>query len=155
VEYLDRGVGECWLRNQRVAKVVEDALLHRHEQQYELLAWCVMPNHVHVLVHVWTTPLAKMLQCWKSFSGGKANEILARDGTFWEPEYWDTYMRTQGQERIAVHYIENNPLKAKLCGAPEEWKFSSGRFRDEYRQLNLTARVGAAQAGAQGSSSAR
>ena len=52
-EYLDTGVGECLLRDARVATVAEKALLHFHLDRYELLAWCVMPNHVHVLVHVW------------------------------------------------------------------------------------------------------
>jgi hypothetical protein len=44
-------------------------------------------------------------------------------------------MRNEEQERKAVHYIENNPVKAKLCRAPEEWQFSSARFRDGYRRL--------------------
>jgi len=56
-EYLDRGIGQCHLRDPRVAKLAENAMLHFHNTRYELLAWCVMPNHVHVLVHVWQTPL--------------------------------------------------------------------------------------------------
>jgi len=67
--YLDRGVGACCLRNARIAKITEDALLHFHHERYELLAWCVMPNHVHVLVHVGDWPLAKILQSWKRFVG--------------------------------------------------------------------------------------
>ena len=43
-EYLDRGVGECHLRNARIAKLTEEALLHFHNERYELQAWCVMPN---------------------------------------------------------------------------------------------------------------
>ena len=52
-EYLDRGVGECHLGDPRIAKIAEAAMLHFHNERYELLAWCVMPNHVHVLAHVW------------------------------------------------------------------------------------------------------
>jgi hypothetical protein len=66
--YLDRGVGECWLRDSRLATLVEESIRFHHGERYELLAWCVMPNHVHVLVHVWDWPLAKMLQNWKSVS---------------------------------------------------------------------------------------
>lgn len=148
--YLDRGVGECLLRDARMATIVERALLHSHGANYELLAWCVMPNHVHALVHVWQTPLAKLLQSWKSFTAGAINDYLNRSGRLWEPEYWDTFMRDEEQERKAVHYIESNPVKAKLCRAPEDWLFSSARFRDEYRRLKLPgAEV------AQSSSSAR
>jgi len=52
-DYLDRGVGECHLRDPRIAKLCEDSLLFFHDDRYELLAWCVMPNHIHVLLHVW------------------------------------------------------------------------------------------------------
>jgi hypothetical protein len=70
---------------------------------------------------------------------------MARTGAVWEPEYWDTFMRDDEQERKAVRYIENNPVKAKFCRVAAEWKFSSARFRDEYQRLKI---------GAQSSSSA-
>lgn len=149
-EYLDRGVGECVLREGRIAVLVEDAFLFFQNQRYELLAWCVMPNHFHVLVLVWQTPLAKLIQSWKSFIAGEANATLGRTGQLWEPEYWDTFMRDEEQERKAIKYIENNPVKAKLCRTPQEWTFSSARFRDEYRRLVIPDK-----AGAQSSSSAR
>ena len=46
-------------------------------------------------------------------------------------------MRNEEQEKTAISYIENNPVKAKLCRAAAEWKFSSARFRDQYRKLVL------------------
>jgi putative transposase len=64
-EYLDRGIGECHLRDPRIAQIAEDAMLHFHDKHYELLAWCVMPNHVHALMHVWQMPLWKIIQNWK------------------------------------------------------------------------------------------
>ena len=139
--YLDRGVGQCWLRNPRVAVCVEEAMLFHHGERYELLAWFVMPNHAHVLVHVWDWPLAKMLQNWKSISAIAANRILKRSGSFWQREYWDTFMRSDGQEKTAIRYVENNPVKAKLCRTAEDWPFSSARFRDKNRQLMLPERV--------------
>jgi putative transposase len=156
-EYLDRGVGECYLRDGRIAKLTDEALLHFHNARYELLAWCVMPNHVHVLVHVWETPLSMMVRSWKQFIQTEARPLLAErrplarlDDTkptrragrpalqsFWQREYWDTFMRSEEQERTAIRYIESNPVKAKLCRVAEEWKFGSARFRDEYRKLVL------------------
>jgi len=135
--YLDRGIGKCWLRDARIAGCMETAMRFYHDERYELLAWCVMPNHAHVLVQVWDWPLAKILQNWKSISGIKANRILDRSGSFWQREYWDTFMRDERQEKTAIRYIESNPVKAKLCRTAEEWKFSSARFRDEYRRLKL------------------
>jgi len=59
-------------------------------------------------------------------------------------------MRDEEQEKKAIRYIENNPMKAKLCKTPEVWTFSSARHRDRYRRLALPAGTGA-----QSSSSAR
>jgi REP element-mobilizing transposase RayT len=139
--YLDRGVGECWLRDARVAELVEEAMRFHHGQRYELLAWCVMPNHVHVIVHVWDWPLAKMLQNWKSITAVKANRILGRSGSFWQREYWDTFTRDEAQERTAVRYIENNPVKANLCRSMEDWRFNAARFRDRFRLLIVPDRM--------------
>jgi hypothetical protein len=49
-------------------------------------------------------------------------------------------MRDTEQENKSVRYIESNPVKAKLCHAPEQWLFSSARFRDEYRRLVIPSR---------------
>jgi hypothetical protein len=77
-EYLDRGIGECHLRDLNVAKITEDAMLHFHNQRYELLAWCVMPNHMHVLVDVRMTPLWKIVQNWKVRVENQRRKLLRR-----------------------------------------------------------------------------
>jgi REP element-mobilizing transposase RayT len=138
-EYLDRGLGECFLREPRVAALVEKVIRFHHGQRFELLAWVVMPNHVHVLVQVGQTPLTRIVQNWKSIAAVEANKLLGRTGRFWQPDYWDRYMRDAGQALKAVRYIENNPVKANLCRTPEDWPFSSARFRNpQTRQLQLS-----------------
>ena len=149
--YLDRGAGECLLREARIAQIVEGALLSFHQKRYELLAWCVMPNHVHVLVNVKRTPLWKMIQSWKRFTATEMERRspTRRDDSFksaparraalqWQREYWDTFMRDETQERKAIQYVENNPVKAKLCRAAKEWPFSSARFQDDYGRLVIS-----------------
>ena len=137
-DYLDRGLGECFLRDPRIAALMENAMRFHHGTRFELLAWVVMPNHVHVLIRVGDTPLSKIIQNWKSISAVKANKLLGRAGDFWQLDYWDTFMRDDEQTRKAIRYIESNPVKAKLCRAPEEWPFSSARYRDpQTRELKL------------------
>jgi len=135
--WLDRGLGRCKLRDACVAGMVEEIMLHHHGSRFELLAWCIMPNHVHALIQIWDWPLARVLQNWKSLSALKANRILGRGGPFWQREYWDTFMRTEKQERSAIHYVETNPVKPRLCRVASEWPFSSARFRDPYNRLVL------------------
>jgi len=138
-EYLDRNYGECFLRDPRVATLMENAMRFHHGQRFDLLAWVVMPNHVHALSKVGdSTPLSAIMQNWKSISAVAANKLLNRSGDFWQEDYWDTFMRNEEQTRKAIRYIENNPVKARLCCAPEEWPFSSARFRDpQTRELKL------------------
>jgi len=155
--YLDQGHGGCQLRIPPIARLTEKALLYFDQEQCEVLAWCVMPNHVHVLVHIWQTPLWKLVRSWKrhvaleaqalerrSPTGGEESEKSVNSNTpgrrpalQWQREYWDTYMRDERQERAAIRYIENNPVNARLCAVAKEWPVSSARFRDDYGRLVL------------------
>jgi len=64
-QWLDAGMGCCALRHPKLAEQIRDALLHFEGQRYQLLAWCIMPNHVHVLMET-LTPIARIIQGWKS-----------------------------------------------------------------------------------------
>ena len=130
-EYLDRGLGNCWLRQPALATKAEAALRFFDEQRYRLRAWVVMPNHVHVVVEVWQTPLSRLIQSWKRFSGREANILLASEGAFWQREYWDTLVKDEVQLAKAVHYTEANPVKAGLVREARDWPWSSARLRDE------------------------
>jgi REP element-mobilizing transposase RayT len=125
-EALDQGRGSAVLSNPDIGEIVETALLHFDVQRYRLHAWCVMPNHVHALI----TPLADwtlsaITHSWKSFTSKKANALLGKQGAFWAPEYYDRAIRDNAHYTTAVDYIAKNPVKAKLCARPEDWRFSS------------------------------
>ncbi|GIV55346.1 MAG: hypothetical protein KatS3mg040_0114 [Candidatus Kapaibacterium sp.] len=124
--YEDAGKGMCYLRDERIAKVVQDALLHFDGERYRLLAWCIMPNHVHVLIE--TLPghrLSDIVHSWKSFTANEANRLLGRTGAFWQREYFDRFIRDETHLRATIEYIENNPVKAGLVRSASEWRFSS------------------------------
>ncbi|HEX6904233.1 MAG TPA: transposase [Thermoanaerobaculia bacterium] len=134
--YEDAGHGACWLRDPRIAALVENALLHFDAQRYCLIAWCLMPNHVHALIETaepW--PLGAIIHSWKSFTSHEANRILRRSGDFWFREYFDRFIRDEQHFVNAVTYIERNPVKAGLAGSPEEWRWSSAWRRRGERRL--------------------
>ncbi len=133
--WLDRSQGECWLQRPEVAARVEEIVRAQDGQTYRLQAWVVMPNHIHLVVDVWETPLSKLLNLWKGRSSYDANRLLARRGHFWEKEYFDVLIRDSGHLGRAIRYTENNPVKAGLAGIPKEWPWSSARWRDEYGRL--------------------
>ena len=143
-EYLDRGLGNCELRNPEAARIVEENWLHSDGRDYRLLAWVVMPNHVHLLLEIWQKPMAKLVQGWKGYTARHINRVLGWRGKLWQDDYWDRYIRDEAHCRKVVHYIEANPVKAGLVKTPVEWPFSSARHRDEYNRLQLSPKPGAA-----------
>jgi putative transposase len=136
-KYLDQGRGECHLRRTDTSKLVEDAFRFHHAQWYDLLAWVIMPNHVHFLIKVGDTSLSKIVKELKRYTAREANKLLQREGAFWAEDYFDTYMRDAEHELKTRRYVENNPVKALLVREPKEWPWSSARFRDEHGDLRL------------------
>ncbi len=125
-KYEDAGHGACWLRNPIIAAIVEGALLHFDQERYRLIAWCVMPNHVHALVVILAGhPLDKVVHSWKSFTASEANRSLGRAGRFWFREYHDRFIRDLNHLRKAIDYIETNPVTAGLVAQVEDWRFGS------------------------------
>jgi REP element-mobilizing transposase RayT len=130
-EYLDAGRGDCWLLQPAVAKIVQNALLYFDKERYRLLSWCVMPNHVHVLIETQAQfPLAAVLHSWKSFTGHEANKLLQLQGEFWQREYLDRFVRNVEHFERIVAYIEENPVKAGLAKIKTDWPWSSAKFRN-------------------------
>ncbi len=127
-KYEDAGFGACWLRNEHVAAIVEQTILHYDSERYRIIAWCVMPNHVHAIIEILAKySLAEILHSWKSYSAHEANKILSRSGKFWFREYHDRFIRDSEHLANAVEYVENNPVKAGLAVKKEEWRWSSAR----------------------------
>ena len=128
---LDAGHGACWLNQPQVAALIAGAVKFFDGERYELRAWVVMPNHVHAVV--WPRPghtLSDILHSWKSYTSKEANKILHRAaGTFWQSESFDHWVRDDDERARLVAYVENNPVKARLCARPEQWKWSSAHGR--------------------------
>ncbi len=119
---LDSGkFGPTYLRIPEIADVVVKAI--RDCQKYDLHAFVVMPNHVHLLVtaHV---PAAEWLGPLKGYTARAANLLLNQTGKhFWQDESYDHLVRSP-MDRIQ-NYIEFNPVKAGLSTSPETFLYSS------------------------------
>src|SRR5204862_8074952 len=88
--FLDSGAGACWLGREDIARLVAEALEYFHEDRYRLLAWVIMPNHVHAVVQPSAEhDLPSVLHSWKRHTARKANQLLGRTGQeFWQVEYY-------------------------------------------------------------------
>ncbi|MHB8542016.1 MAG: transposase [Candidatus Acidiferrales bacterium] len=113
--YLDAGAGKCHLRRDAAAGSVANVLRHFDGARYRLAAWCVMPNHVHVIFQPLNGhKLADILHTWKSYSAKSVNRQLGLSGRLWQREYYDRLIRDQRELACAIAYVAENPRKARL-----------------------------------------
>ena len=126
-KYLDAGHGECHLRHQEFAGLVAGAFGFFEGQRYELRAWVVMPNHAHVVV--WPMPghaLSDILHSWKSYTAHEINKRLPKKIVpFWQSESYEHLICDDDELHRCCHYTLMNPVNARLCARPVDWRWSS------------------------------
>ena len=61
------------------------------------------------------------------------NRIRGANRAFWQRETYDHWARDENETLRIIEYIENNPVKAGLCGKPEDYRWSSARIRAELK----------------------
>jgi REP element-mobilizing transposase RayT len=128
---LDIGDGEKYLKDRQIARLVADAILHFAGERFELIAWVIMANHVHLLLRpIDPHTLSDIIHSIKSFTSSRANKILGRKGRFWAPEYYDRFIRDRKHFVRVKRYIDENPVKAGICALADEWPWGSAGWRD-------------------------
>jgi putative transposase len=164
--WIDAGHGLCILRQSGLADLVQGSLLSFDSQRYRLIAWVVMPNHVHALFEAmdgWT--VAKVVASWKKFTARRICDYLRESAvreaaekknanreigvprrSIWHREYWDRYIRSEKHLRRAVDYIHMNPVEAGLAASVEDWRWSSAFPGNAYvsigEQKNANQEIG-------------
>ncbi len=137
-------MGPLWLKDPSIAEIVEACLRYLDGTSYQLHAYCIMSNHVHVVftpllnersltetkesgrpVFLSEDPtLAAIMQSIKGYSARQANKLLGRRGQFWEPESYDHEVRNENEFWRIVDYVLKNPVKAGLVSRWNEWPYS-------------------------------
>jgi putative transposase len=126
--------GPSYLKDDRVARIVSDAIHFRNNRQYDLYAFCIMPNHVHMV----STPLMKtpdtfyglpeIMHSLKGYSARQANLVLGRTGAFWQEESYDHVVRNQAELERIVQYVLYNPVQAGLTETWQDWQWSYSKW---------------------------
>lgn len=104
---------------------MQSALLHFGGERYHLLAWVVMPSHVHAVVE--TLPdheLRATVASWKWYTGRRLAPAMP-GRRVWPREYFDRYIRDEEHLANVIGYVHGNPVKAGLVAEADEWPWSS------------------------------
>ena len=141
-EYLDKAeFGPRWLSQPQIADIVKEALHYRDGKVFDLHAYCIMSNHVHVVFEPfsrleWHSDLGKseyhsdlpllnkIMQSLKRHTARQANKILGREGAFWQDESYDRVIRDNDEYIRTVNYVLENPVKAGLVSRSDEWPWT-------------------------------
>jgi putative transposase len=129
--FLDHATsGPLFLRQDAIAELVVASLFKGVEVgHYQLGAFVIMANHVHVLLLPLVAP-SHLLKSLKGVTAREANKILGRTGEpFWQRESYDHYVRDEKGWRRIEAYIEENPVTAGLVARAEEYAWSSANER--------------------------
>ncbi len=123
---LDNAVtGPLYLKRPEMGAMVVDAIRYQDGRQFELHAYVVMANHVHLLI----TPLVEvptLTRSLKRFTARRGNMMLGVVGQpFWQDESYDRMVRNDTEFQNIARYIEWNPVQAGLVLTPEEFPWSS------------------------------
>lgn len=129
--HLDKGkTGPIWLKQSRVADIVKESIHYRDQKVYDLYAYCIMSNHVHlVFKHLINSkktkeekfPITNILMNLKRYTARECNKILDRSGAFWQPESYDRVIRNRDELERIIDYTLNNPVKAGLTSYWKDW----------------------------------
>lgn len=92
--------------------VVAKAVEHFNGQRYELIAYTIMDDHVHVLMTtVNEQPLEKTVHSWKSYTGHVLQRLRHSTGNIWQQEYYDRIIPDSDELTRQLQYITTNPAK--------------------------------------------
>jgi REP element-mobilizing transposase RayT len=121
------GGSPAYLRDPAVAEMVVEAIFYGALviTHYDLHAFVVMPNHVHVLLTP-LVPLPKLTKSLKGITARRANVMLGRTGLpFWQEESYDHLVRGAVEFERIRGYIEDNPVQAGIVEDARGYRWSS------------------------------
>ncbi len=132
-EYFDQQIGKLkilhyTLIQPEVAWIISSSLHYRHKIEYHLICYCIMPNHVHILIKPLIQTggipysLTRIIKNHKSVTAKMANRNLNRSGPFWQAGFYDRCIRNEKDYENVISYILNNPVKAGLITNWKDWK---------------------------------
>ena len=116
-DYLDRCENGAWFFGEHIG-TMKEIVLEKNGVLYEVETFCVMPNHLHLLIRQ-DADLAKIIKFIKGKSAIVFNKRLGLSGRFWAEGYFDKVIRDDAHFEKVYAYVVNNPLKAGLEDAKE------------------------------------
>lgn len=127
-------LGPFYLKEDRIAEIVANSIRYHDGEWFEILAYCIMPNHVHAVLTPFASTestdysLTKIMHHIKRNSAKLANAALGRTGAFWQHESYDHFARDEAELERIIKYVIYNPVKAGLVDDWTKWKWTYCKY---------------------------
>lgn len=114
-QLIDAGHGACWFRNSTYIDEMRRAILHFHDQRYEVGAFVIMANHCHLTIRPFEkSDLEELMGAMKSVVSHFVNRREGLQGSMWYQESYDRIVRDAEHLYRVVQYIGSNPRRAGI-----------------------------------------
>ena len=115
--------------DQNCELLIETLQHYRREGNYKLWSFVIMPDHIHLLITPIGVPVERAMQLIK----GGFSRMIESKFPVWQKGFTDRRMRDREDFLVHKNYIHHNPVRARLCERPEDYRWSSA-----YRQTDLS-----------------
>ncbi|MFN3849815.1 MAG: transposase [Spirosomataceae bacterium] len=122
--------GNHYLKSPTLAKIVADSIHFWDDRRFELYAYCIMSNHVHIVFRLFDESeiekpyyLEQVMHSIKRYSSFECNKLLGLNGEFWQSESYDRLVRDTEELKRIIRYVLNNPVAAGLCSQMKDWQW--------------------------------
>jgi REP element-mobilizing transposase RayT len=95
------------------------------ESEIELYAWCIMDNHIHLVIHGCKEDIITMTKRVNSYFAGKYNHKERQVGHVFQDRYKSEAIEDEGYLMKVIRYVHQNPVKAKMVKKCSDYYWSS------------------------------
>ena len=96
----------------------------------KVLAWCIMPNHFHLLVSPERADdLSRWMQWFMTSHVRRYHRFYNSSGHVWQGRYKSFIVQEDTHLLTVMRYIEGNPVRAQIAPSAKDWNWSSHRGR--------------------------
>lgn len=99
----------------------------RDVAEWTILAYCLMPNHVHLVVDASIGELSKAMHRVNGLYAQRFNREHGYRGHLFQGRFHTKPIRHESHLPGSIRYVILNPVRAGLCGHPQHWRWSSYR----------------------------
>ena len=125
---MTQGINKEYIFENNKDKEMYEKLILRYKEEFDvdILAYCIMDNHVHILIRIKSTEnMSRFMHIVNTQYATYYNKKYNRTGYVFKNRYKSQMIHSIEHLYKCIEYIHNNPIKAGICENKNQYRFSS------------------------------